>query len=233
MTASTMTRNVGVRGESARARLACSCEAATVSVLVVDAHPTGERLITTILGREPGLRVVACVTSGRAAIESLRTLQPEIVLIALTLPDLDPIDLVRWIRRESSHTGIIVLAAGRCEKRARLALKAGARAYVRRALVRQELVRTIGSVCRRGDVHRVRIEAGVPAPSARGLLSAREVEVLSLVATGHSNRALAGCLSMSEETAKGHVKNILSKLNANDRTHAVTLALSLGILELA
>lgn len=230
--ASSITRKIGMKERSDRARFACSCKAAAVSVLVVDAHPTSQRLIATILGREHGLRVVECVDSGRAAIERIRALRPEIVLIDLMLPDLDPIDLTRWVRRESNHTAVIVLAAARSEARARLALKAGARAYVRRGLVRQELARTVRSVCRQVDSHRVHIEAGEPAPGAQALLSTREIEVLSLVATGHSNRALAACLSMSEETAKGHVKNILSKLNANDRTHAVTLALSLGILEL-
>lgn len=225
------TRRGGTREGSACHAPFCSCGDSPLSVLVVDT--SGRRTIASLLEREPDVRLIGCVDSGRAALDRVHAQRPALVLMDLTLPDVDSIELIRRIRHESSHSEIIVLASARNEARARLALRAGAFAYVLKGLMRHELLKTIRILRRkRGDTHGLHVRARAPVPGAPPLLSKREIEVLSRIATGHSNAGIAACLSVSEETVKGHVKNILSKLNANDRAHAVALGLKRAIIEL-
>jgi two-component system NarL family response regulator len=209
----------------------CECAASHLSVLIVDPSTAARRVVSSVLGRENDLRIVGLVSSPLEGLKGFRTLKPD--LVVLDLVDVDAIDLVQRIRRASSHTLIVMLARLRDEARARRALTAGAQAYVLKSLVRQDLVKTIRLVHRHRDAHHPHIQAPLPQLGQEPLLSAREIEVLSLVATGNTNRIIGARLAMSEETAKGHLKNILSKLHAKDRTHAVVLALRLGILRLS
>jgi len=177
------------------------------------------------------MRIVGSVSSAIEGLKSFRTLKPDLVL--MNLFDVDTIDLVQRIRRESSRTLIVVLSRARSEAHARRVLKAGAQAYLLKSLMRHDLVKTIRLVHRHWNSHHPHIKVPVRQQGEEPLLSSREIEVLSLVATGNTNRTIGARLAMSEETAKGHLKNILSKLHAKDRTHAVVLALSLGIIGLS
>jgi len=155
-----------------------------------------------------------------------------VTLMDLQMPDMGGIDAIMAIRSESHDARIIVLTTYAGDALAQRALKAGAKAYVLKNDVRKDLLETIRAV--HAGIKRIHPEVAseIAAHAADDALTIREIEVLSLIATGKANKLIADALSISEETVKGHVKNILSKLDASDRTHAVTLALKRGIIEL-
>jgi DNA-binding NarL/FixJ family response regulator len=161
-----------------------------------------------------------------------RTMQPDVTLMDLRLPDMSGIDAIAAIRAENPTARIIVLTTYGGDVLANRALTAGAQAYVLKGLLRKELLDTIRAVY----AGRKRIHPDVATQLAEHVgddaLTAREIEVLTLIAGGNSNKLIAARLNISEETIKGHVKNILAKLRASDRTHAVTLALTRGIIHL-
>jgi DNA-binding NarL/FixJ family response regulator len=178
------------------------------------------------------MSLIAQAASGREAIELYRRHQPDITLMDLQMPDLNGIQAISAIRTESSSAKIIVLTTYEGDVLARRALKAGAQGYVLKGLLREEFLETIR------DVHRGvrRIQQDVAMDLAQccddASLTTREVEVLRLVAAGNSNKRVAIRLNIKEETAKTHVKSILAKLKASDRTHAVMLALRRGVISL-
>jgi DNA-binding NarL/FixJ family response regulator len=201
-------------------------------VLAVDDHPLLREGIGALLAAQPDMKLVAEASNGREAIEQYRIHRPDVTLMDLQMPEMDGVDAMIAICGEFPGARIIVLTTYTGDVQVLRALKAGARGYLLKNLLRKELLDTIR-----------RVHAGqkrIPPDVATGLaehatddaLSAREIEVLRLVSGGNANKEIAAQLSITEETVKGHIKNILAKLSANDRTHAVTIGLKRGIIDL-
>lgn len=203
-----------------------------IGVLAVDDHPLIREGIAALISKHSDLRLLGEAASGREAVEQFRLLRPDVVLMDVQMPGLDGIDAMIAIRETSPSAKIIVLTTYAGDALAQRALTAGAHAYVLKGSIRKELIDTIRAVYR--GLKRVDPEVAAELAEHIGddALSARELEVLTLIAAGNSNKQVAGELSVTEETIKAHVKNIMGKLRAKDRTHAVTLALSRGIIRL-
>lgn len=203
-----------------------------IRILAVDDHPLIREGIAAVISNQPDMELVAEASSGREAVEKFRAARPDVTLMDLQMPDMSGIDAIIAIRGEQSGARIVVLTTYGGDALAARALKAGAQAYVLKGLVRKELLDTIRAV--HAGSRRVSPDVAEELANHVGAnrLSDREIEVLRLVASGHSNKRVAGYLSISEDTAKGHMKSILGKLGAVDRTHAVTLGLRRGIIQL-
>jgi DNA-binding NarL/FixJ family response regulator len=203
-----------------------------IRILLADDHPVLRQGVRALAADEVDMEFVAEASSGLEAIEEFRKRRPDIVLIDLQMPDMNGIDAMIAIRNEFPDARFIVLTTYAGDVQIARALKAGARGYLLKSLLRRELLDTIRAV----HAGQKRIPAELAAQVADHLaddsLTSREIEVLRLIAAGNANKIVADRLSITEETVKGHVKSILSKLGANDRTHAVTIGLKRGIIEL-
>jgi DNA-binding NarL/FixJ family response regulator len=209
-----------------------STDPSLIRVLAVDDHPMLREGIASLLGSQSDMKLVAEASTGREALEQFREHRPDLTLMDLQLPDMDGIEAMAAICSEFPQARIIVLTTYRGDVQVLRALKAGARAYLLKGLLRKELLDTIRAV----HAGQKRIPAEVAAELAEHAvedsLTSREIDVLRLIAGGNANKLIADRLSITEDTVKGHVKNILSKLGASDRTHAVTIALKRGIIDL-
>lgn len=203
-----------------------------IRILCVDDHPLLRAGVVMLIETQPDMTMVGEATSGREAIEIFRSTRPNITLMDLQMPDMSGIDAIIAIRGEFPDARIIVLTTYGGDVLAHRALKAGARAYILKGMVRKDLLETIRAV-HTGRKH-VQSEVAYDLADHAGddSLTAREVEVLELIGGGNSNKFIADKLSIAEHTVKGHVKSILSKLGASDRTHAVMLGLKRGIIQL-
>lgn len=201
-----------------------------IRILAVDDHPLLRGGIAALLADQTDMTLVGEASNGREAVEEFRRLKPDVTLMDVQMPEMDGIDAIIAIRSECPSARIIVLTTYEGDYLAQRALKAGAQAYVLKSLVRKELLETIRLI--HGGAKRIdrEIAEQIVSRMEDDALSEREIEVLSLIAAGKSNKVLAALLSITEETAKTHVRSILAKLGANDRTHAVTLGLQRGIL---
>ena len=203
-----------------------------VRVLVVDDQPLLREGVTAVLMRSPDLTIVGEASDGREAIEKFRALRPNVTVMDLQMRPVSGIDAMCAIRFESPTARIVVLTRFAGDVLARRALEAGASAYVLKERVRMDL----GDIIREVHQGMKRIEPSIALQIANYVgeqtLTSREVEVLQLVAGGNSNKLIARTLAISDETAKSHVKNIIEKLGAHGRTHAVTVGLRRGILQL-
>jgi DNA-binding NarL/FixJ family response regulator len=203
-----------------------------IRILAVDDHPLLREGIAALVSKQVDMRLVGEASSGRESVELFRQLRPDVVLMDVQMPDMGGIDALIAIRGEFPSAKVIVLTTYAGDALAQRALRAGAQAYVLKGSVRRELLDTIRAVHR--GLKRVHPEVAAELAHHLGdeALSSRELEVLALIASGRSNKQIASELSITEETAKAHVKSIIAKLQANDRTHAVTLALARGIIQL-
>ena len=203
---------------------------ALISIVAVDDHPVFRAGLISLVANERDLRVVGEAANGREALAQYRALRPDVMLLDIQMPEMNGIEALIAIRAEFLAARIIVLTTYTGDVLAQRALTAGAQGYVLKGMIRKDLLETIRAV----HLGMKRVHSDVAAQLANHMgedeLSEREVQVLRLVAGGNSNKRIGGFLCISEETAKGHVKNILAKLNATDRTHAVTLALARGII---
>ena len=203
-----------------------------IRILSVDDHPLLRAGVAALIGTQPDMTIVGEATSGREAIESFRSTRPDITLMDLQMADMDGIDAILAIRSEFPNARVIVLTTYEGDALAYRALKAGARAYILKSLVRKELLSAIRAV-HAGHKHiQSEIAVNLADHAADDRLTDREVEVLTMIGDGNSNKIIADKLSITEHTVKGHVKSILSKLGASDRTHAVKLGLQRGITRL-
>ena len=201
-----------------------------IRILTVDDHPLLRGGIAALIADQSDMTLAGEASTGREAIEAFRRLQPDVTLMDVQLPEIDGIDAIISIRNETPAAKIIVLTTYEGDSLAQRALKAGARAYILKARVRKDLLETIRLVHAGAKRVDPQIAEQIAFRTPDDMLSEREIKVLSLIAAGKSNRELAEQLGISEETAKTHVRNILAKLGANDRTHAVTLAIQRGII---
>ena len=203
-----------------------------IGVLTVDDHPVLREGIAALLEAQNDMFLVGEATNGREAIELFRKHLPDITLMDLELPEISGIDAIAEICREFPRARILVLTTYRGDVHAARALEVGAWGYLLKSTLRKELLDAIRAV----HAGRKRVPAEIAIDIAEhhssDLLTTREIEVLRLIAAGNANKAIAAELHVAEETVKGHVRNILAKLGANDRTHAVTIALKRGIMHL-
>jgi len=207
-------------------------EATRIRVFSVDDHALLREGIAAIITNEPDMVLVAQASTGREAVRQFQTHQPDVTLMDLRLPDMSGIDALIAIRTEAPDARVIILTTFEGDVEMHRALEAGARGYLLKSMPPKDLVAAIRQV----HAGRKSIPAEVATELAEHLsdeaLTAREIDVLSRVAGGNRNRDIAGQLSISEETVKVHMKHIMEKLGASDRTQAVAIAIRRGIIQL-
>jgi DNA-binding NarL/FixJ family response regulator len=205
---------------------------AQIRILTVDDHPLIREGIAAVIEGQPDLVLIGEATNGREAIESFRMHQPDVVLMDLQMPEMGGIEAIIGIRAEYPEARIVVLTTYKGDMQAVRAFKAGASGYLLKSMLRKELLDTIRSVHAGRKRIPPEIASGIADHHTDDALTQREIEVLRQVASGKANKTVADHLGISEETVKAHMRNILAKLAANDRTHAVTIALKRGIIDL-
>ncbi len=203
-----------------------------IRILCVDDHPIFRKGIIAIIASDPEMALIGEASSGEQAIKLFRQHQPDVVLMDLRLPGMSGIDAMIAIRGEFPKARIIILSTFEGDAEVQRALKAGARAYILKTMAPEEMVQTIRHVYA-GKVHvPPEVATNLAGHYADDSLTTREVEILQQVANGQKNRDIADKLCISEHTVKAHLKNILEKLVANDRTDAVAIGLRRGFIQL-
>jgi DNA-binding NarL/FixJ family response regulator len=203
-----------------------------ITVLCVDDHPIVREGIVSLIEGDPDLKIAAEAGSAQQAIAAFYATKPDVTIIDLRLPDGDGIDVIRELRRDFPQARFVVLTSSEGDMDMRRAIEAGAQAYLIKGAVRKELRQIIKTVHAGGrhipaDVaQKIADHLDTPAPTIR------ELEVLRLVGEGLRNKEIAARLSIGEDTVKMHLRNVMRKLNVNDRTHAVMLAVRRGLIRL-
>jgi DNA-binding NarL/FixJ family response regulator len=209
-----------------------SADGAPIRILSVDDHLLLRAGVAALLAGQPDMALVAEASNGREAVEQYRIHHPDVTLMDLQMPEMNGVEAMIAICGEFPDARIIVLTTYAGDVQVLRALKAGARAYLLKSLVRKDLVETIRLVHAGKKRMLPEVAADLAEHATDDALSSREIEVLKMIAGGNANKEIAAQLSITEETVKGHIKNIFNKLSANDRTHAVTIGLKRGIIDL-
>ena len=209
-----------------------SSDIAPIRILSVDDHPLVRQGIVGLVAVQPDMGVVAEASNGREAIQQFRAHRPDITLMDLQMPEMSGLDALIAIRGEFPEARIIVLTTYRGDVQVLRALKAGARGYLLKDTLHRELLETIRAVHAGKKSVSAEVSFQLAEHATDDALTPAEIRVLRLIAAGHANKEIAAQLTLSEETVKGQVRNILSKLDAKDRTHAVTIGLKRGIIDL-
>lgn len=203
-----------------------------IRILVVDDHVALREGVTAMCAREPDIEIIGEASNGEEAIAAFHTLRPSIMLLDLAMPIRNGIEVIEEVRRSYSDARIIVLTTYEGDAQALRALKAGASGYLLKSSLRRELLDAIRAVNAGRRYVLAEIAHEIAIHAAEDPLSAREVTVLEMVAEGKPNKVIARDLAVSEDTVKAHLRSIFSKLDVNDRTQAVTVALRRGIITL-
>src|SRR5215469_10550908 len=218
----------GVNQESA----AMSAGTSQIRILTVDDHPLVRQGIAGLVGVQTDMVLLAEASDGREAIQQFRTHQPDVTLMDLQMPEMNGIDALIAIRNECPEAKIIVLTTYAGDVQILRALKAGAQAYLLKSTLHKELLETIRAVHAGKKTLSPEVSYEIAEHATDDTLTPAEIAVLRLIAAGNANKQIADRLSITEETVKSRVKNILSKLGANDRTHAAMIGLKGGIIQL-
>jgi len=208
-----------------------SVDSKPLRIMAVDDHPLLLQGITTIVGDQPDMAIVAEASNGCEAIQKFRTHRPDITLMDLQMPEMSGLDAMIAIRTEFPEAKFIVLTTYTGDVQVLRAMKAGARGYLLKNLLHKELLATIRAVHAGKKTLSAEASYALAEHVGDDALTPGEVDVLRLIAAGNANKQIAVQLSITEDTVKGRVKNILSKLGASDRTHATMIGLKRGIIE--
>ena len=203
-----------------------------IRILCVDDHPLLREGIAALIENQSDMELIAEACNGREALESFRQHRPDVTLMDVQMPGMSGIDAISTIRSEFPDARFIVLTTHPGDILVSRALKAGARAYLVKSSVRKELLETIRAVHAGQKRVSPEVAAGIAEHATDSVLTPREIDVLRLVARGNTNKEIAVRLSLTEETVKAHIRSILGKLEANDRTHAVAIGVKRGIIEI-
>jgi DNA-binding NarL/FixJ family response regulator len=205
---------------------------APIRVLAVDEHSLVREGLAAVLNREPGMALIAQASSGKEAIESYREHLPDVITLDLSMPDMPGEQLVRQLLAEFPDARIVVITSPRGDVQMLRMLEAGVQGFVLKGVAHKELLDAIRQVHSGKKVVPRQIASAIAEHVADETLTPREIQVLQLVAQGNRNKEVAGILSIADETVRMHMKHILGKLAANDRTHAVTIAIKRGVFQL-
>ncbi|PVX28791.1 DNA-binding response regulator [Sphingomonas pokkalii] len=205
---------------------------APIRVVLADDHALLRDGVAGLIANMPAVTVVGEAENGAQAIEMYRHLVPDILLLDLQMPVMGGLEVIETLLRDFPDARIIVLTTYHGDVQAMRAMRAGARGYLLKSGLRRELGEAIRQVHAGRRVIQPEIAAAMAVGAINDALSPRECQVLKLAASGNANRQIAHLLGVTEETVKTHMRSILSKLDAKDRTHAVTIALRRGIIEL-
>jgi len=203
-----------------------------IRILAVDDHQLIRVGIATLLLPESDMKLVGEASNGREAIAKFRECRPDVTLMDLQMPEMNGFDAIIAIRDEFPEARIVVLTTYAGDVQALRAMKAGAQGYLLKNLLHKELLQTIRAIHTGRKTMAPGVAVQVAEYAGEDALTPKEVEVLRLIAAGNANKEIAARLSVTEETVKSRVKKILEKLGANDRTHAVSIGLKRGIIEL-
>jgi DNA-binding NarL/FixJ family response regulator len=207
-------------------------EVDVIRILVVDDHPVLREGLAAMIESQPDMTLIAEAANGRDAIDSFEAYLPDVTIMDLRLPDMNGIEAITSIRQSHPEARVIVLTTYLGDVQAGRALIAGAHAFLLKATLRTDLLDTIRAVHKGQRRVPPEVASEMAEYAADDSLTPREVEVLEQVASGNSNKMVADRLNISEDTVKAHMRSVLSKLGANDRTHAVTIALRRGFLDM-
>ena len=205
---------------------------AQIRILAVDDHALAREGITILVGTQPDMTLVAEASNGREAIQQFRTHRPDVTLMDLQMPEMNGIEALIAIRNEFPDAKVIVLTTYKGDVQILRALKAGAQGYLLKTTFHKELLETIRAVHAGRKALSPEASYEIAEHATDDALTPAEIAVLRLIAAGNANKQIADQLSITEETVKSRVKSILSKLGANDRTHAAMIGLKRGIIEL-
>jgi len=205
---------------------------AQIRILAVDDHVLVRQGISVLIGTEPDMTLVAEASNGREAIQQFRAHRPDVTIMDLQMPEMNGLDAITAIRGEFPDAKIIVLTTYKGDVQILRALKAGARGYLLKSTIHKELTETIRAVHAGRKALSPEASYEIAEHAMDDALTPAEINVLRLIAAGNANKQIADQLSITEETVKGRVKNILSKFGANDRTQAAMIGLKRGIIEL-
>ena len=202
-----------------------------IRIMAADDHVLLRKGIAAIIASQPDMSLVAEASNGREAVEQYRTHRPDITLMDLQMPEMNGLDAMIAIRAEFPEARIIMLTTYTGDVQVLRAMKVGARGYLLKTLLDKELLETIRAV--HGGKRMLSAEASyeLAEHATSDALTPAEIDVLRLIAAGHANKQIAAQLSITEDTVKGRVKSILSKLGANDRTHAAMIGIKRGIIQ--
>lgn len=209
-----------------------SAGASSIRILAVDDHPLVREGISGLVAGQSDMKLVGEASNGREAIQEFRKHRPNVTLMDVQMPEMNGVDAIIAICSEFPDARIIVLTTYVGDVQVVRAIKAGARAYLLKNTLHKELLDTIRAIHAGKKTVSPEVSFELAEHATDDALTPAEISVLRLIANGNANKHIADQLSVSEETVKGRVKNILSKLGANDRTHAATIGIKRGIIEL-
>ena len=204
----------------------------TIDVLIADDHPLMREGIAAVIGSQPDMRVVGEASDGNEAVEMYRQLRPHVTLIDLQMPHLNGMDAIAAIRAEFPQACLAILTTFRGDARAMQAIKSGAQGYLLKSSLRKELTDAIRVLAAGRRYIPTEIAGELARHLGQDSLTVRELQVLELIARGNGNKQIGAVLNLSEDTVKGHLRSIMDKLGANNRTHAVTIGIERGFLEI-